>query len=85
MEVCVKVWKTTISVQTRAKINEKIATENAAWAMTDLFCSIFLLNHIEKNARTKIGEASDQLSCNVCLTFCYLNLWLFQIVFLWTV
>lgn len=61
MEVCMKVWeKTKISVQiTRAKVKDKIATENAAWETTDLFCSIFRLNHVEKSPPTRISAASD--------------------------
>lgn len=43
-------YETKILIQiTKAKIKDKTATEKAAWEITDLFCSIFLLNHIEKS------------------------------------
>lgn len=51
---------TKISLQvTRAKIKDKLVTENAPCKITDSLCSIFLVNHIEKSSVTKIGTGSD--------------------------
>lgn len=52
-------WDPRCNQVTRDKIKDKLVTENAVWEMTDSFCSIPLLNHIEKSPLTKIGTASD--------------------------